>query len=241
MPFRPVILSFAVLVCLGSAIASAQNGQGANANPSATPSPARPASSGALRPGGSNQFNVLQQYPVQQPTLPPDSIQPPGNGVTPPRIVKSVAPSYTSAAMREKIEGTVQLQAVVRPDGTLADITIAKSLDRTFGLDQAALDAAKKWLFEPGTKDGKAVPVRITLQMDFRLRGSRAAQRPLQAAGDQFQLAPSASTTDPDFEKGVYKLTDPGIVGPKVKAHADPSYTPPAMQAKIQAVVAHPL
>jgi len=92
-----------------------------------------------------------------------------GNGVTNPTVIKQVDPSYTSDAMRAKIQGEVTLEAVVQVNGLLTDIKVIKSLDRQYGLDSAAIEAAKKWLFAPGKKEGKAVPVRISLVMDFRL------------------------------------------------------------------------
>ena len=93
-----------------------------------------------------------------------------GNGVTSPTIIHQIDPTYTSDAMRAKIQGEVQLNAVVEPNGLLSGITVSKSLDRTFGLDQAAIDAVKKWLFKPGlNKDGKPVRVQVQLILEFRL------------------------------------------------------------------------
>ena len=44
------------------------------------------------------------------------------------------------------------------------------SLDPTYGLDEQAVAAAKRWEFKPGTKDGKPVAVRVTLEMSFTLK-----------------------------------------------------------------------
>jgi len=92
-----------------------------------------------------------------------------GNGVSSPTIIRSQDPAYTSEAMRAKVQGEVHLEAVVQPNGLLTDIKVIKSLDRTYGLDQAAIDAARKWLFRPGMKEGKAVPVKVQLILEFRL------------------------------------------------------------------------
>ncbi len=92
-----------------------------------------------------------------------------GNGVSSPVPIRQQDPTYTSEAMRAKVQGEVHLEAVVQPNGLLTDIKIIKSLDRTYGLDQAAVEAAKKWLFRPGMKDGKAVPVHVQLILEFRL------------------------------------------------------------------------
>ena len=93
----------------------------------------------------------------------------PGNGVSNPTLIRKEDPKYTSEAMRAKITGEVYLDAVVQKNGTVRVLGIAKSLDKTFGLDQAAIEASKKWLFSPGMKDGKAVDVHVTLIMEFRL------------------------------------------------------------------------
>ena len=94
----------------------------------------------------------------------------PGNGVTLPRLLKEVKPQYTSDAMRAKIQGTVLLECVVRPDGTITDVQVIRSLDPTFGLDQQAIAAAKGWKFAPGTRLGEPVPVLITIELTFTLR-----------------------------------------------------------------------
>ncbi|MGE0449105.1 MAG: energy transducer TonB [Vicinamibacterales bacterium] len=94
----------------------------------------------------------------------------PGNGVTLPRIVREVKPAYTSDAMRAKVQGTVLLQCVVRPDGSVTDIKVLRSLDAVFGLDQEAIKAARQWRFAPGTRMGQAVPVQITIELTFTLR-----------------------------------------------------------------------
>jgi len=92
----------------------------------------------------------------------------PGDGVSAPVVIKKVKPQYTADAMRAKIEGVVTLECVVKTDGTIGDVKVTTSLDA--GLDQEAIKAVKQWRFEPGTKDGKPVPVLITLEMTFTLR-----------------------------------------------------------------------
>lgn len=94
----------------------------------------------------------------------------PGNGVTLPRIIREVKPAYTSDAMRAKIQGAVLLQCTVRPDGSVSDVTVLRSLDPTFGLDQEAMKAARQWRFAPGTRMGQPVSVQITIELTFTLR-----------------------------------------------------------------------
>jgi len=94
----------------------------------------------------------------------------PGNGVTLPRVLHEERPQYTSDAMRAKVQGTVLLECVVRPDGSVGDVQVIRSLDPTFGLDQQAVTAARKWRFVPGTRLGEPVPVLITIELTFTLR-----------------------------------------------------------------------
>jgi len=94
----------------------------------------------------------------------------PGNGVTLPQLVREVKPAYTSDAMRAKIQGTVLLQCVVRPDGSVTDIQVLRSLDPNFGLDQEAIKAARQWRFRPGMPMGEPVPVLVTIELTFTLR-----------------------------------------------------------------------
>ena len=72
--------------------------------------------------------------------------------------------------MRAKIQGTVILECVVMPDGTVGQTSILKSLDPVFGLDQEAIKAAKQWRFRPGRKQGQAVPVLVSIELTFTLR-----------------------------------------------------------------------
>jgi TonB family protein len=94
----------------------------------------------------------------------------PGNGVTLPTVVREVRPDYTEAAKAEHLEGKVVLGVVVRADGTVGDVTVDESLDKIYGLDDQAVKAATQWTFKPGTKDGKAVAVRVHIELRFTLK-----------------------------------------------------------------------
>jgi len=93
----------------------------------------------------------------------------PSSGVRWPTIVREVQPRYTPAAMRAKIVGSVELELIVGPEGTVVAARIIKGLDAEHGLDNAALTAARYWLFSPGTKEGAPVPTRVGLVLEFRL------------------------------------------------------------------------
>jgi periplasmic protein TonB len=94
----------------------------------------------------------------------------PGAGITLPRVLREVKPAYTADAMRAKVQGSVWLECIVMPDGSVGDVKVTRSLDPIFGLDQEAIKAAKMWRFSPGMRLGEPVPVIITIELTFTLR-----------------------------------------------------------------------
>ncbi len=91
-------------------------------------------------------------------------------GVTLPRVVREVKPVYTPEAMQAKIQGTVWMRVVVLASGDVGEVTVSQSLDEEHGLDQQAVNATRQWKFEPGTREGKPVPVEVTIEMTFTLK-----------------------------------------------------------------------
>jgi TonB family protein len=92
----------------------------------------------------------------------------PGDGVTWPTVVSEAKPEYTAAARAAKVQGVVELEIVVLPDGSVGDVRVTKSLDRSYGLDEAAIAAAKKWRFKPGLRNGVPVATRVGLILEFK-------------------------------------------------------------------------
>ena len=94
----------------------------------------------------------------------------PGDGLSLPTVTKQVYAQYTPEAMANRIEGSVGLSAVVLADGKVGEVKVTRSLDSVHGLDAACVAAMKQWEFKPGTRDGKPVAVRITVDMNFSLK-----------------------------------------------------------------------
>ena len=90
-----------------------------------------------------------------------------GNGVSAPRAVYSPDPEYSDEARRVKMQGNVVLSLVVDPRGHVRDVRVARSLG--MGLDEKAIEAVRKWKFEPGVRDGYPVPVQVNVEVNFRL------------------------------------------------------------------------
>jgi TonB family protein len=90
-----------------------------------------------------------------------------GGGVTAPTVLLQVEPEYSEEARKAKYQGTVVLSLVVDEAGKAQNIKVVRSLG--LGLDQKAIEAVEKWKFKPGMKDGKAVPVIASIEVNFRL------------------------------------------------------------------------
>lgn len=92
----------------------------------------------------------------------------PGSGVEPPRLLREVRADYTDEARRANIEGEVELEIVVRRDGTVGDVKIVRGLRG--GLNDRAVNAVRQWRFAPGRMKGVPVDVVVEVGVEFRLR-----------------------------------------------------------------------
>ncbi|HWR36284.1 MAG TPA: energy transducer TonB [Clostridia bacterium] len=90
-----------------------------------------------------------------------------GGGVSAPRALDTPDPEYSEEARKAKYQGTVVLWLIVGPDGQPRDVRVARSLG--MGLDQKAVEAVRRWKFEPAMKDGRPVAVQINVEVNFRL------------------------------------------------------------------------
>ena len=160
----------------------------------------------------------------------------PGDGVSAPVVVKEVKPQYTAEAMRARVQGVVTLECVVQPDGAVGEARVTKALNP--GLDEEAIKAVRQWRFKPGRKEGKAVPVRVTLEVTFTLRDTPAAggaaKPPLFPIGP---LTPGGTGARSQPEAPLVYKPGAGVSAPVLVREVKPKYTAEAKDAKIQGVV----
>jgi TonB family protein len=169
-------------------------------------------------------------------------------GLVKPKLLKQVSPNYPTVARNASVAGDVVLEAVVQPDGKVGDIRLVRSLDKRFGLDQEAMRVAKLWLFEAARKDGFPVPVIVEIVVQFRLRADAGRSAPPRIGVPSGTFTASASQTvesvpvlsdepDEEFVKGAHRLSDPGVVPPKVKTSVTPAYPASAGSARPTGIV----
>jgi protein TonB len=90
-----------------------------------------------------------------------------GGKVKAPVKTKDVKPEYPAAAKSAKVQGAVIIEATIGADGKVIDAKVLRSVSM---LDQAALDAVRQWEFSPTLLNGKPVPVKMTVTVNFKLQ-----------------------------------------------------------------------
>ncbi len=101
--------------------------------------------------------------------------QPPAQ-TSAPRLTQFVQADYPSDALAQGVEGSVLLQLSVDVEGRVTDAQVLTGVGH--GLDEAALAAARRFVFEPARRDGQVVPAVLRYRYRFSAAAARAAQRP---------------------------------------------------------------
>jgi TonB family protein len=89
-----------------------------------------------------------------------------GGDVKQPRLISSVMPIYPWAAKAGHVEGDVVVDTRISKNGSVENMKVT---DGPMMLRQAALDALRKWRYEPSELDGKPVEVEMLITVRFRL------------------------------------------------------------------------
>jgi len=76
-------------------------------------------------------------------------------------------PVYPPIAESARVQGVVIIEATIGVDGTVTDAKVLRSIPL---LDQAALDAVRQWRYTPTLVEGTAVPVIMTVTVNFTLQ-----------------------------------------------------------------------
>jgi len=91
-----------------------------------------------------------------------------GGGVSAPVPLNSVEAEFTDEARRAKYQGVCLVSMIIDAQGNPQSARVVRGLK--MGLNEKALEAARKYRFKPAMLDGKTpVPVMITVEVNFRL------------------------------------------------------------------------
>jgi protein TonB len=101
---------------------------------------------------------------------------PPPTSVAPVRVTSlmrtpvrtfEVQPVYPATARSAKVSGVVIIEAVIGVDGRVTDAHVLRPMPL---LDAAALAAVRQWRYSPTILNGVAVPVILTVTVNFTLK-----------------------------------------------------------------------
>jgi protein TonB len=93
-----------------------------------------------------------------------------GGAIKAPQKVLDVKPVYPPIALASRVSGVVIIEARIGADGAIEDARVLRSIPL---LDEAALDAVRQWRFTPTLLNGQAVPIMMTMTVNFTLDGKR--------------------------------------------------------------------
>jgi len=75
-------------------------------------------------------------------------------------------PKYPAQELRDGVGGMVRLRVTIDANGNVLNVVVDKS-SRNRNLDRAAMEAARKWKFNPGLKNGQKVGGDVIVPVNF--------------------------------------------------------------------------
>lgn len=84
-----------------------------------------------------------------------------------PKAIYSPDPDYSETARIAKFQGVCVVSLILGKDGNVQDVWVSRKLG--LGLEQKALEAVRRWKFEPAMKDGEPVTVFLNVEVEFHL------------------------------------------------------------------------
>lgn len=89
-----------------------------------------------------------------------------GGEIKEPKKLRNVSPVYPLTAREARVQGIVILEATIAPSGQVSEVRVLRSIPL---LDEAAVEAVRQWVYTPTLLNGVAVPVIMTVTVDFKL------------------------------------------------------------------------
>ena len=108
-------------------------------------------------------------FPNEPPPPPPSAVRLPtrvGGVIQQPRKIVDVAPVYPRLAQTAGVGGIVIIEATIDEEGNVRDTRVIRSVPL---LDAAAVAAVRQWRFTPTVLNGQAIPVLMTVTVNFQI------------------------------------------------------------------------
>jgi TonB family protein len=94
----------------------------------------------------------------------------------PPRLLEFVEAPYPEQAREQGLQAAVELEIVIDAEGRVSEARVVEPVGH--GFDEAALEAVRRFVFKPATRDGESVPSRIRYRYLFEIREETVRTEP---------------------------------------------------------------
>jgi periplasmic protein TonB len=102
---------------------------------------------------------------VEAPPPPSEPVRVGGN-IKEPKKLRNIPPVYPDVAKQARVQGVVVLEATIDTSGRVDNVRVLRGIPL---LNEAAVDAVKKWVYSPTMLNGTPVPVIMTVTVNFTL------------------------------------------------------------------------
>jgi len=127
----------------------------------------RPSAEKQAGPDGAVRKSSFEEAKTAAPAVKPTAPLP--AAVRPVEILDKPKPVYTVEARKQRIEGTVVLDVIFTATGEVKVLGVSQGLGH--GLDENAVDAARRIRFRPATQAGAPIDQRALLHVVFEITG----------------------------------------------------------------------
>ena len=137
--------------------------------------PASPATSASLEksiiplkvelPAAVRETASANHVPVSVPAVNTTPSAPSKSGSVPAQLIHRERVNYPSGAQAQRIEGAVELIAIIRTDGRVKDVKVVKGSPL---LSAAAISSVLKWIYEPAYIRGQPIESEVSVVINFK-------------------------------------------------------------------------
>jgi periplasmic protein TonB len=159
---KPAVTSAMVSETLNSHPVAPQHADNSSAEAPALDSSADGDDSSAALPGAISSPSGIS---IPTPRLQPEGPVKIGGQVKEPRLVSAPAPVYPQTAIQMNVQGDVVIQAVIDKAGNVAEAHVVSGPPL---LRAAALEALRRWRYQPSILDGQPISVQMLVTIHFR-------------------------------------------------------------------------
>jgi TonB family protein len=121
-----------------------------------------------------------------------------GQGTLRPMVQAETMSEYSKEALQARTQGVVRVGLTVNEQGMPENIVVLDGLDH--GLNEKAMEAARKWRWRPGYSNGQKTRYNATIEFNFKLVGRTPDTTSVKASYElpaQVPAAPKSASTMP--------------------------------------------